>query len=46
MWFSVFLMNAIPIICLTFLSIHFEKWWIVLFALLFSVTCKTTKKGE
>lgn len=28
--------NIVMILAMSFISIHFDKWWIVLFALLFS----------
>jgi len=43
-WLSLFLMNTVPVVCLTWLAVHFEKWWIVLFALLFTVSYKSSKK--
>lgn len=29
------IINSVVIICFTILAIHFQHWWIVLFALLF-----------
>lgn len=46
MWFSLFLMNTVPVACLTLLAIHFDKWWIVLFSLLFSFTYKSNQKED
>lgn len=46
MWFSLFLMNTVPIVCLTLLAVHFDKWWLVLFALLFSFSYKPNQKEE
>lgn len=36
--------NSIAMISFALLSLFFEKWWIILFALLFMV--KTTTEGE
>lgn len=36
--------NVVAIICFTILAVAFNKWWIVLFALLFLFESKT-KKG-
>ena len=40
------LVNIVSIICFTILAIHFEKWWIVLFAyfFIFSVRVREEKK--
>lgn len=38
------LSNIVSIICFTFLAIHFEKWWIVLFAAIFILTYKSENK--
>jgi len=46
MWFSFFLTNTTPVICLTLLAIHFDKWWIVLFSLLFSYSFKSNKEED
>lgn len=46
MWFTLLLMNTVPIVCFTHLAIHFDKWWIVLFALLFSVSYKSKKEDS
>lgn len=46
MWPSLLFMNTVPIICLTVLAIHFDKWWIVLFAVLFSFSYESNKKGK
>lgn len=34
--------SGIVLICFTILSIHFEKWWIILFAILFGESLKIT----
>lgn len=44
MWLTLLFMNTVPVVCLTWLAIQFDKWWIVLFALLFSTSYKVTKK--
>ena len=41
-WFI--LKNIIAIICFTILAIVFNKWWIILFSILFLTTFKS--KGE
>ena len=46
MWFSLLLMNTVPIVCLTCQAIYFDKWWIVLFALLFTVSYKSRKNED
>jgi predicted secreted protein len=46
MWFAVLVTNTVPVVCLTLLAVHFEKWWIVLFALLFGVSYKSTSKED
>ena len=46
MWFSILLMNTAPVACLTLLALHFDKWWIVLFAILFSFSYKSTHKED
>ena len=46
MWLSLFLMNTVPIICFTHLAVYFDKWWIVLFSLLFVVSYHSNKKEE
>ena len=46
MWLSLLLMNAVPVACFTILSIHFEKWWIALFALLFMVCYKSNETED
>jgi len=46
MWFALLLMNVIPTVCLTLLAIHFDKWWIVLFALLFGFSYKKNDDTE
>lgn len=38
------IVNTVPVVCLTCLAIHFDKWWIALFALLFGVSYKSTNK--
>lgn len=43
-WVALLLLNSVPIICLTLVAIHFEKWWIVLFALLFGFNYKSSDK--
>lgn len=45
-WLALLMMNAVPVICLTLLAVHFETWWIVLFAPLLSFTYETNKKGD
>lgn len=45
-WIALLLLNAIPVVCMTLLAIHFDKWWIVLFALLFGFSYKTTNKED
>ena len=42
------LVNIVPVVCLTYLSVYFNKWWIVLFSLLFyqSLTLRRDKKNE
>ena len=45
-WFSLLMLNTVPVICLTVLAVHFETWWIVLFALLFGFTYRETDKKE
>lgn len=32
---KIIILNAIVLICFTILAVHFEHWWIFLFALLF-----------
>ena len=39
--------NMTVIACFTALAIHFDKWWIALFAALFTVSLEVKeKKGE
>lgn len=45
-WFALFAMNAIPVVCLTILAVHFETWWIVLFAPLFGFTYESGNKEK
>ena len=40
------LCNAISVTCFTFLAIHFEKWWIALFAILFMFSYKSTNTDD
>ena len=40
------LINIISIICFTVLAIHFEKWWIVLFAYFFIFSVRITKEKQ
>lgn len=51
MWWYLLIKNSVVVICFTLLSIHFDKWWIVLFSLLCVSTISSTKhdhsdKGE
>ena len=46
MWFSCAVANIVSVACFTTLAIHFEKWWIVLFALLFLVSVKSDDEEE
>lgn len=46
MWLSVVLINTVSVVCLTLLAIHFDKWWIVLFSLLFGCSFTSTKKED
>ena len=40
---TVFLIkNVVSVVCFTVLAIHFHKWWIILFALLFLSEIKTS----
>lgn len=34
-WWTVAIQNAVNVICFTALAIAFNKWWIVLFSILF-----------
>lgn len=34
-WIAWAMKNACAIICFTVLAVHFEKWWLALFAMLF-----------
>lgn len=43
-WLAFLLVNTAPVVCLTYLAAYFDKWWIVLFALLFGCSYKTSKK--
>ena len=43
--FSWAICNAASVACFTALAIHFEKWWIVLFAYFFVFTYKSGKGG-
>lgn len=38
------LVNITSIICFTFLAMHFNKWWIVLFAAFFFITYRSESK--
>lgn len=38
--------NSIVITVFATLAIHFEKWWISLFALLFSLTIRATRGDD
>lgn len=37
---SLLLRNCVSIVCFTVLAIHFDKWWIALFSLLFTTDIK------
>lgn len=41
-WAAWAVKNSIVLLCFTFLAIHFDKWWIVLF----SVLCLSSIKTE
>lgn len=45
MWWYLLIKNSVVVICFTLLDIHFDKWWIVLFALLF-LTIIDSKRNE
>lgn len=42
----VVLKNSITLICFTLLAIVFQKWWIVLFAILFTVRIDKDKPEQ
>lgn len=43
---SCLLRNCVSIVCFTVLAIHFDKWWIALFALLFMMTVENKKDDK
>ena len=43
---SIAIKNAIAIICWTFLAVHFGKWWIALFGVLFLTSVEWGKKDN
>lgn len=45
MWWAWAFKASVNIICWTILAIHFDKWWIALFAVLFSTSISTKDGG-
>lgn len=43
---AVCAMNMFTCTCFTYLAVHFEKWWIVLFALLGYASLRAEHKAE
>jgi len=42
----VYIKNVIALICFTFLAVVFQKWWIVLFSILFWSSVSTRKVDD
>lgn len=45
-YISVMIINVIVMLCWTALAIHFDKWWIALFAALCFSSLKTEKTDD
>lgn len=43
---AVLVKNSFTLVCFTALAMFFSKWWIVLFAVLFSTTYKDEEKNN
>lgn len=46
MWWYLLIKNSVVIICFTLLAIHFDKWWIVLFSVLFITFVEIKNKAS
>ena len=46
MWWAWALRSIAHITCWTAMAIYFDKWWIALFALLFSSSVSSKKDGD
>ena len=46
MWWAWALKSSINIMCWTILAIYFNKWWIALFAILFTSSVSSTRGDE
>ena len=42
----IVILNTVVLLCFTALAIHFEKWWIVLFACFFLFSKKTIQEED
>lgn len=45
-YISVMIINVIVMLCWTALAIHFNKWWIALFAALCFASLRTTDESN